>query len=189
MLYTRKGDAGTTKTFGCNQRMSKSSKVAEALGALDEVNSFVGLVRADISTRGTLSVPVGKVRTQKAVQVLFDVQQTLFVIQAEVAGAEKIVKKSKIIGIERTIDSIEQELPPINSFLVAGSSYASALFDVLRTIVRRAERSVVAMHEEGIQTVRPHTLAYLNRLSSLFYALARYASYTDAVKEEAPTYV
>ncbi|KKR66894.1 MAG: ATP:cobalamin adenosyltransferase [Parcubacteria group bacterium GW2011_GWF1_40_5] len=83
MLYTRKGDDGTTKTFGCNQRISKSSAVAEALGALDETNSFLGLARA--RTEGK-SFDIEKEKMNFA-EIILEVQQNLFIVQAEVAGS------------------------------------------------------------------------------------------------------
>jgi cob(I)alamin adenosyltransferase len=167
--------------------MSKSSPLPEALGTLDELNSYLGLCRADMRGRSTYTVPVrGKNRNMES--IVHDVQQTLFIIQAEVAGAKKKVRKAKVTALEAVTDSIEKTIPPITSFSVAGGTYLSALFDVARTISRRAERRVVLVHEEGVQTISTHTLAYLNRLSSLLFALARYANHVDGVKEEAPTY-
>jgi cob(I)alamin adenosyltransferase len=96
--------------------------------------------------------------------------------------------QAKVRTLETITDSIEQALPPIHSFLLAGGTRQSALLDVTRTIARRAERTVVAMHEEGVQKVGPHTLAYLNRLSSVLYALVRYANHLAEAREEAPTY-
>ena len=173
--------------FGCDQRMSKSSAVAEALGTLDELNSYLGLIRADMRGRAALRVPSVK-RMIPVEQVVHDIQQILFTVQAEVAGASKKVTTAKVVGLERVTDSIEAVLPPIHSFSIAGGTYLSALFDVARTIARRAERRVVAVHDEGSVRVCAHTLAYLNRLSSVLYALARYANHIDAVPEEAPTY-
>jgi cob(I)alamin adenosyltransferase len=187
MLYTRKGDKGTTKTFGCNQCLSKSSAIAEALGALDEVNSYLGLCRADIRGRSGFTVPVGA-RTKPVEAVLHAVQESLFTIQAEVAGAPKKVTKAKVTALERITDSIEQALPPIHTFSFAGGTYLSALFDVARTLARKAERRVIAVHDEEVQPVSTHTRAYLNRLSSALFALARYANHVDDVDEEAPTY-
>jgi len=187
MLYTRKGDAGTTKTFGCDQRMSKSSAVAEALGTLDELNSYLGLIRADMRGRTGFLVPAG-VRKRSAEKVMHDVQQVLFTVQAEVAGAQKKVSKAKVTTIETITDSIEAVIPPITSFSLAGGTYLSALFDVARTIARRTERRVVGVHDEGALRISKHTLAYLNRLSSLLFALARYANHVDDITEEAPTY-
>lgn len=187
MLYTRRGDRGTTRIFGCDERLSKASPVPEALGALDELNSFLGLCRADIGAHGTFSVPVGKSK-RRVEQVVHDVQQALFIVQAEVAGANKRITKTKVTGIENITNSIEKKLPPITSFSLAGGTYLSSLFDVTRTLARKAERRVVAVHDEGIQKVGTNTLAYLNRLSSLLFALARYANYVDDVAEEAPSY-
>jgi cob(I)alamin adenosyltransferase len=187
MLYTRKGDGGTTKTFGCEERMSKSSKVAEALGTLDELNSYIGLCRAELAQRGGLKVPVGA-RIRMIDVILHDIQQTLFIVQAEVASAPKKIAKPKVVALETITDSIEKVLPPIHSFLLAGGTKESALLDVARTVARRAERAVVAMHEEGVQTVGVYTLAYLNRLSSVLYALVRFVNHVSDVSEEAPTY-
>ena len=92
MLYTRKGDSGTTKTFACDQRISKSSAVAEALGALDETNSFLGLARA--RTKGkTFEIKSKKIKFS---DLILEVQQNLFIVQAEVAGSTLYIDKEKI---------------------------------------------------------------------------------------------
>ena len=75
MLYTRKGDNGTTKTFGCDQRISKSSIVAEALGALDEINSFLGLARAKTAGK-SFKIKGGKIKFS---DLILEVQQNLFI--------------------------------------------------------------------------------------------------------------
>lgn len=187
MLYTRKGDTGTTGVFGKKERFSKSSPVPEALGTLDELNSYLGLCRADMRGRSAFTVTV-RGRNRNVESIIYDIQQTLFIIQAEVAGAKKKVSKTKVSGLEAVTDSVEKTIPPITRFSIAGGTYLSALFDVARTISRRAERRVVHVHEDGLQRISVHTLAYLNRLSSALFALARYANHVDGVKEEAPTY-
>jgi len=186
MLYTRTGDTGTTRIFGCDQRLSKTSAIAEALGALDEVNSHLGLCRAVVREQG-LRVPAGK-RVKRLDTLLREVQQVLFIVQAEIAGAPKRLGIAKVTVLERAIDTLEAAMPPLHSFSLAGGTCPSALLDVARTIARTAERRVVAVHEEGVRVVRPATLAYLNRLSSLLFALARYANHAALVSEEAPTY-
>jgi cob(I)alamin adenosyltransferase len=188
MLYTRKGDAGDTGLYGCDQRFSKSSAIAEALGSLDEINSYLGLIRADMHGRSVLMVPNGTKKGRPAEKVVYDMQQALFIVQAELAGAKKKVTKAKVVGLEKITDSIEEVIPPIHSFSLAGTTYLSALFDVARTIARRAERRVVQVHEEGTQKLGGHTLAYLNRLSSALFALARYVNHCGEEKEESPTY-
>jgi cob(I)alamin adenosyltransferase len=180
MLYTRKGDNGTTKTFGCDQRISKSSAIAEALGSLDEINSFLGLCKVSSGTK--------KFRKQKMAEILENIQQTLFIIQAEVAGSKMAVEEVKVKKLEEITDAIEKELPPVKTFFISGGTELAALFDVARTIARRAERCAVAVHEEGIQKIGAYSLAYLNRLSSVLYAFARHANFKAGIKEQSPDY-
>ena len=85
-LYTGKGDDGTTKTFGCDQRISKSSAIAEALGALDEINSFLGLVKVKSSGSGF------KLGENSFESLVHRLQENLFTVQAELAGADKKIK-------------------------------------------------------------------------------------------------
>ena len=181
-LFTGKGDGGTTKTFGCDQRISKSSAIAEALGTLDEVNSFLGL--AKIKSYDLKS----KYNNQEIGDIVHTIQENLFIVQAEIAGADKSIEENKVKAAEDIINGIEKELPPIKTFFISGGSELAALFDVCRTLSRRAERRVVGVHDEGSRSVSPHTLAYLNRLSSLLYALARYANHLNGVIEVAPNY-
>jgi cob(I)alamin adenosyltransferase len=184
MLYTRKGDGGTTKAFdsGPGVRISKSSSLAEALGLLDEANSYIGLCKAKVAEeRFTVS-------DKKVSDILHDVQNDLFIIQAQVAGADKQVSEAHVKKLEEIADAIEKELPPITTFLIPGANEISAHFDFARALSRRAERRVVAVSEERAGKINPHTLAYLNRLSSLLYALARFSAHTFGHPEKAPTY-
>lgn len=183
MLYTRKGDNGTTKTFGCDQRISKSSSIAEALGSLDEINSLLGLCKVKSADQG-FSVPDGR----PFAEVVGEVQHNLFIIQAELAGADKHLVEVKVKGIEGVIDAIEQELPPITSFFVSGGTELAATFDYARTVARRAERRVVQVVKEEALVLGDFTLPYLNRLSSLLYALARLSNHKSGKLEEPPTY-
>lgn len=184
MLYTKKGDDGTTKTFGCDQRISKSSAVAEALGALDEINSFLGVVRAK-----TAETNFGiKDKKIKYADLVLEVQQNLFIVQAEVAGATLKITKDKIERVEKIVDEIEKILPPIKSFFLSGATEISATFDFARTLARRAERRVVEVKEEGKVAVSDETLSYLNRLSSLLYALARISGHASGEEEIKPDY-
>jgi cob(I)alamin adenosyltransferase len=185
MLYTGKGDSGTTKIFGCDQRISKSSAVTEALGTLDEANSFLGIVKAKLAERNITLFSVGP---ERAADIIQEMQQNLFIIQAEVAGADKHVGEEKIREVEDLVVGIEKEIPPINSFLISGVSIESAELDFARTLVRQAERRVVAVADEGFVKVSVETLSYLNRLSSLLYALARLSAYKSGIKESAPSY-
>ncbi len=193
MLYTRKGDDGKTKTFNCDQRMSKSSTIAEALGALDEINSFLGLCKIEAEKQKLFLVDNTEVK-----KIIHQVQKNLFIIQAEVAGSKISITEEKIKEIEIIIDYIEKNLPPIKSFFISGGSYLASLFDIARTIARKAERRVVKITEPPFiyslinskrkVFIASDTLAYLNRLSSLLYALARLSNHKFGINEESPDY-
>jgi len=186
MLFTRKGDDGTTKTFGCNQRVSKSSAITEALGAVDEINSLLGVVKM----RGADAKAVDGKNYH---DLIADVQQDLFVVQAELAGADKHMDLGRVKKIEALVNAIEKELPPITTFFVSGGTELGALCDYARTVARRSERRVVESvgeKKEGLpaQAGKEGVLAYMNRLSSLLYALARLANHRAGAKEEKPHY-
>lgn len=184
MLYTKGGDTGTTKTFGCDQRVSKSSSIAEALGSLDEINSFLGLIKIK-SKNLSFDLPTKKIIVS---EIIDRIQQDLFIIQAELAGANKTIIQEKISWLEEIIDEIEKTLPPIKTFFVSGGVELSTLSDIARTIARRAERRVVGVVDEDKITISKETLAYLNRLSSILYAFARNFNHLAGVEETAPKY-
>ncbi len=183
MLYTRKGDGGTTKTFGCDQRISKSSAIAEALGSLDEINSFLGLCKAHPKSKKY------KLTTKNFSEIVHGVQESLFIIQAELAGApNKTITEEKVKELELYTDAAEKEMPPIKSFFIPGATELGAFFDVARTIARRAERRVTAVLDEGSRKIGIHSRSYLNRLSSLLYALARLSNHKAGITEKPPSY-
>ena len=191
MLYTRKGDTGTTKTFSCDQRVSKSSSIAEALGSLDEINSFLGLIKikahATAGHAGSFSFnfPATKIIVSETID---QIQQDLFIIQAELAGADKTIAQNRVLWLEGIINDIEKTLPPIKTFFVSGGVELATLSDIARAIARRAERRVVGVVDEGKIIIGKETLAYLNRLSSVLYAFARGFNHTAGIKEEIPKY-
>ena len=116
------------------------------------------------------------------------IQQDLFIVQAELAGAGKTITEEKVKWLEEIIDGIEKTLPPIKTFFVSGGVELATLSDIARTIARRAERRVVGVVDEGKITIGKDTLAYLNRLSSVLYAFARNFNHLANIKEEAPKY-
>ncbi|PIP73581.1 MAG: ATP:cob(I)alamin adenosyltransferase [Candidatus Lloydbacteria bacterium CG22_combo_CG10-13_8_21_14_all_47_15] len=176
MLYTGKGDNGTTKLFGCDQQFSKSAHVVEALGTLDELNSFLGICKTNI---GIGSDTAARIQ---------EIQHTLFSVQAEVAGSSKAIDDERVSEMEQVINNIEKTLPPITSFFLSGGTELAAHFDFARTLARRAERRVVAAREAGEISVTDVTLAYLNRLSSFLYALARQENKNRGMVEMPPHY-
>jgi cob(I)alamin adenosyltransferase len=184
MLYTRKGDAGTTKDFksASGERKSKSSCQTESLGALDEINSFLGLVKVK-------SVDVAwTVNAESPSDIIHGIQNCLFSVQAEVAGADKKMSQDKVTEMEVMIDSMEKDMPLIKTFFISGGTELAALFDISRTLVRTAERRLIAAITAGEITLAPATLAFMNRLSSLMYALARYSNHKASIVEQPPSY-
>ena len=182
MLYTGKGDDGTTKFFGVDKkRVSKSSPIAEALGNIDELNSFLGLVKVK-SLEANL-----KVLDQSFGSIVLGIQENLFTISANIAGADKGITEDKVKEIEIIIAECEKELSPIKTFSIVGGTELSALFDFARTLARRAERRAVVVNEE-LNPIAPEILKYLNRLSSILFALARLTNHRSGIKESAPRY-
>jgi cob(I)alamin adenosyltransferase len=184
MLYTGKGDDGYTGIFGCDQYLSKSAKVANALGSLDETSSLLGLVGL-ICSRNSGSGSGGGFDFLSAIK---NIQNDLFIAQAHIAGADKKIKKEQITKLEDQILKIEKILPPIKNFIIPGGSELSAALDYARSVARRAERHTVSAYEEGSLNEPENLLSYINRLSSLLYALARLANYQAGQKETSPRY-
>jgi len=182
MLYTKKGDDGTTKTFNCDKRISKSSDVIEALGSLDEINSFLGLCKVKSKEFDY------KINNFSYHKVIGDIQNTLFIVQAELAGFPKTLTEDDVLNLERLTDEMESELPPIKTFFLSGGTELGALFDIARTMARRAERKVIIACQTDQITISNNTKAYLNRLSSILYAFARLSVHKTGVAEIAPEY-
>jgi cob(I)alamin adenosyltransferase len=187
ILYTGYGDKGTTTLFNCKQeRVSKSSNIIEALGSVDELNAYLGVVKVE-SGNDKLKLTSPNIN-ESYDHIINEIQQTLFVIQAELAGSDMTVKKEALDYIESIIEEISELLPPITSFTISGGSMASALLDVSRTLARRSERRVVAVSDEGIKSLGENTITYLNRLSSVLFALSRHSNYLLNEKEDHPRY-
>ncbi len=177
MLFTRKGDDGTSGLFGTPERLPKDSPLYEALGTLDELNSLLGICFAQAD--GMHGEPPFK-------PVLRSAQESLFIVQAELAGADKTLTQTNVDALEETIAEFEQRIENPHSFVIAGVSEISAFLDYARTVSRRAERRVLSART--IRETSPATRKYLNRLSSLLYVLARAAGSRTGKKEQKPSY-
>lgn len=163
--FSKKGDQGETSLL-TGERVSKASLRPEAYGTLDEASSALGLAK----------VYTNNETMQKMIAA---VQEDLVILGAELSCTEP-TKASYSIGADRTqrlekwIDQLQAEVPIPRQFIFPGTNPASAALDLSRTIVRRAERCVVALKEAGqLQSENP--LSYLNRLADLLFTLARYA--------------
>ncbi|MCX6702648.1 MAG: cob(I)yrinic acid a,c-diamide adenosyltransferase [Candidatus Wolfebacteria bacterium] len=180
MLFTGKGDKGDTSAFGCDQRFMKSSDLTEALGAVDEINSLVGFCKAKSED---LRFKIYDLRIYDALE---QAQQDLFIIQANLAGADKRLSPEKIKNLENIINEVEKELPKIKTFFLSGGTEIGSLLDYARAVARRAERRIVKLSGSG--KIDGEILAYMNRLSSFLYAMARFVNFKSGAKEKPPKY-
>lgn len=162
IFYTGKGDKG--KSIVGKKKIDKTSIEVEALGDLDELNSLLGIVRSSVSNK-------------MFKDIILSVQENLFIIQANVAAfmnsrfRPPVFKKEKITEIEKIINDFEKKIKPARKFVISGITEESGWLDYVRAVSRRAERSIFK-HSKKHKT-SPTILAYLNRLSSLFFAMAR----------------
>lgn len=188
MLYTGKGDNGTTKLFDCPQgkRISKSALIFEALGTLDELNSSLGYAKT-LSQKMALSIFMAKKKVPYE-EIIGNLQQHLFCVQAELGGSKIHIKKEHLLYLEKVIYEIEMILPPIKSFIIPGGGKTGAYLDITRTVARRAERQIVSLRDRNERKIDDMSIAYLNRLSSILYALARFANYQEGYSEYPPSY-
>ncbi|NEX14499.1 MAG: ATP:cob(I)alamin adenosyltransferase [Prosthecochloris sp.] len=175
-IYTKTGDAGTTGLFG-GSRVDKDDIRVECYGTFDEVNSYIGLLRAKL--------PVDhpwQERLQE-VQIAF---MNMMSHLATPADAEKPNSATLPIDgaafCERWIDELEEKAGPSDCFLLPGGTEISALCHVVRTQVRRGERILVRLMKQD--TVHSSIPVYVNRLSDLFFALARAEMAGAGVEEE-----
>ena len=140
-----------------------------AIGALDEANAFLGLVK----------VFSGKRKLKKVIK---EIQTDIFSLSAIFAGSEVKFSKTRTKEIEKEIDDLEKKLPPLKNFILPGGSKTGSLLMYSRTLVRRAEREVAGL--KGKKRPKPEMASYLNRLSDFLFMLARKENRDKKVKEE-----
>ncbi len=171
MLYTGKGDQGYTDLLG--GRVPKYASRPETFGTLDEATSAIGLARA-------------LAQQDETKQILIQIQRDLYVMMAELAFAPEIeqdkyrITAAHVERLETTIDSLGTRVPIGRHFVLPGDTVPGAALDLARTVVRRAERLVARLYHEG-EIHNEQLLAYLNRLSSLLFVLARFEDYAAGV--------
>ncbi len=167
-IYTRTGDTGETGLLG-GTRVSKADPRVGAYGEVDEVNAWLGLVRASALDAGMATM-------------IERIQRDLFAIGARLADpggkvANRVEKTAvtdeDVTRLEGWIDQLESEVPVLRRFILAGGSPSGASLHVARTICRRAERAVVGLGREHVES---EILVYLNRLSDLLFVMARVAN-------------
>lgn len=173
-IYTRTGDSGKTGVIG--GRVDKDDDRVEAYGTVDELNCFVGQAVALMTEEHFRDIADGLLKIQ---QELFDCGSDLALSKPELRPFK--VKAEMAEELEVLIDKYDGETPDITRFILPGGSPASAVLHVCRTVCRRAERRVVTLARE--QEINPHVRTYLNRLSDLFFTLARAANHRAGVPD------
>lgn len=177
-FFTGKGDEGQSRIG--KTLFKKSEPFFDLIGDLDELNSWLGFCRTVLK------------KEKKLADLLKRLQEFLFIVQAEIAAAKFGYKGGPKISIEnvffleRNIKAIDRKLPKISKFIISGGSEAASRLDLARAAARRVERRAMAF--SAGKKLNPPTLQFLNRLSSLLFALARYINYRSGVKEENPSY-
>lgn len=174
-IYTRTGDKGMT-SLGSRQRVPKESLRVAAYGTVDELNSYLG-------------VAIAHGLTPRLLDVLPVIQNELFHLGSDLAFLEEDKQKYNIPQIEERhvqklealIDELTAVVGPLANFILPGGTTGSAHLHVARTVCRRAERETAALSRT--ETVNPHTLTYLNRLSDALFVMARYENHEQGVPE------
>lgn len=173
-IYTKKGDKGETgllKKVGKSVRVSKSSCNTRAIGAVDEVNSYVGVI-------------ISETEDQELKQSLLLVQNNLLTIGSILAGSNLKISFKETSKLEKEIDKADKTLKPLTNFIYPGGSPVAAKLQYARTLARKAEREVVGLQEEESNSKTKlkkdmfnTLLPYLNRLSDYLFTLARRQNY------------
>lgn len=164
-IYTKTGDKGKTSLVG-GTRISKGDLQIESYGTVDELNSWIGVLR---------DLPVNESRKD----ILKEIQDRLFTIGADLASESEIVKQKKVPDLfdedveflENTMDKMNEEIPPLRAFVLPGGDIAVSYAHVARTVCRRAERNIIRLNE--VTEVNPLIIQYLNRLSDYLFVVSR----------------
>jgi len=157
-LYTRTGDDGTSGLSG-GARVPKNHERMNAMGAVDELNSVIGLM-------------ICKLNDAELKALFTSIQHDLFNIGGEISmPGQSFIKPQKIELLESKIDTFNESVEPLKDFILPGGSEAASVCHMARSIARRAERDVVSLHQS--EPVCDTTRQYLNRLSDLLFVVAR----------------
>ncbi|MGD9762255.1 MAG: cob(I)yrinic acid a,c-diamide adenosyltransferase [Candidatus Binatia bacterium] len=171
-VYTRTGDRGTTALVG-GERVAKDSRRVECYGAIDELNAVLGLVR---SVNATAAPGAARARLD---EILKRLQNELFDLGSELATPPQAeyeamfkVGTEDVRALEALMDDCQQDLEPLQSFVLPGGGLVSAFLHQARTVCRRAEREIIRLSRE--ETIGDQIIPYINRLSDLLFVLSRW---------------
>ena len=171
-IYTRTGDRGTTSLMN-GQRVSKAHLRVETYGSIDELNSAIGVVLAEVQSYSS-KLKAELVRIQND---LLEIGSALANPKAK--GLNYLEKRVK--EFEKLIDYMTQKLPPLVNFILPGGGKAGSLLHLARAISRRVERKIVALNTK--EKTDKNIIIYVNRLSDLLFTMARFANFKEKKKE------
>jgi len=168
-IYTKTGDDGTTG-LGDGSRISKFDVRMELIGTIDEVNSLLGLLAAELEKDDPFQ------------DTLLIFQHRLFDLGGELSiPGYALIKEEHVIFIETTIDAANEALPALDNFILPGGSKPAALCHLIRSVSRRAERLMVNLASSN--DVNEHALPFINRFSDVFFVFARCLARREGAKE------
>jgi cob(I)alamin adenosyltransferase len=181
-VYTRRGDQGETSLAG-GQRVPKDGARIEAYGTVDELNSFVGAARVtagELAAAETRLAPLADILL-RVEHELFNLGSILATLPEDVHPKQARVTDAEVAQLESEIDRMNEDLPPLGSFVLPGGGRLNAELHICRTVCRRAERATVALGR--VESIPPETVRYLNRLSDALFVWSRWASHVTGAPE------
>ena len=168
-LYTKTGDDGTTG-LGDGSRCAKNSVRIEAIGTIDELNSWLGLLLAECPQDDPLHA------------ALTEIQHRLFDLGGELAvPGFTLITDAMVTELEQLCDSLNETLPPLKEFILPGGSRAAGMAHMARAVARRAERTIVSLHHS--EPLNDALRQYINRLSDVLFVVARTLARRDGGSE------
>jgi cob(I)alamin adenosyltransferase len=174
-IYTKTGDGGETSLFD-GTRVHKTDPRVAAYGDVDEVQAAIGVAAAHCADR-------------ELAEIIVMLQRDLFALGARLADpthkiaprvSKVVIDDASVTRLEHWIDALEEQMPPLRHFILAGGAPAGAALHLARTVCRRAERAVLGLGADAVESV---VLVYLNRLSDLLFVMARAANHRAGVAE------
>ena len=177
-IYTRTGDDGSTG-MADGSRVSKADSLFSVMGDVDELNSHIGLVRAQLT-----QTPIEHTQQADFAQALVIIQHLLFNIGGELSMPEyEGVNVTHIDWLEQQIDAMNTKLPPLKDFILPTGSLLVSQLHVARTVCRRAERQAVLLQQQRPESIRPTAVSFINRLSDWLFVAARFCTNPEQVSE------
>jgi cob(I)alamin adenosyltransferase len=181
-VYTRQGDQGQTALAG-GQRVPKDGPRIESYGTVDELNAFLGAARATVTELALLEPQIAVLAAilLRVQHELFNLGSILATLPEDVHAKQARVTGAEVTQLEKEMDRMNEELPPLRSFVLPGGSRLNAELHICRTVCRRAERACVTLGRA--ETIPPEAVRYLNRLSDALFIWSRWASHVTGTPE------